>query len=81
MEGVGGGWLERWDEMEIEVSGLGGPGMHEQTSAPDLPPELSSPGDHILQESCAEPVSLVVDRDPGAAEQSHGLGVPTCSRP
>ena len=49
MEGIGGGWLECWNEMYVEVPGLGGLGMYEQTSAPDLGSELSSSSDHILQ--------------------------------
>ncbi len=49
MEGIGGRWLEGWDEMEVEVPGLGGLGMHEESSAPDLGSELSSTADHILQ--------------------------------
>ena len=48
MEGIGGGWLEGGDEMEIEVPSLGGLRMYEQASASDLGSELSSSGDHIL---------------------------------
>ena len=81
MEGIGGGWLEGGDEMEVEVPSLGGLGMYEQTSASDLASELSSSGDHILEESGAEPASLVVDRNPEPAKQSYGLGIPTGSCP
>ena len=49
MEGIGGGWFEGGDEMEVEVPGLGGLGVYEQTSAPDLGSELSSSAEHILQ--------------------------------
>lgn len=45
-ESVGLG--SNWDEVEVEVPGLLGFGVHHKASASDLPGKLGQPGEHIL---------------------------------
>lgn len=75
VEGVGGGWFEFGDEVEVEVSGVGGFGVDEQASTADGGAEFGCSSGDVLDEAGAEAVSFVVGVDAAADEEGYGLGV------
>ena len=61
--------------MPVEVAGLRGFGVHQQSAAADLPAHGGGAGDHVLQQGGAQPPAFVVLTHSKASQQGDRLGV------
>lgn len=71
--------LELRYQMKVEVSGLLGFGVDQETSAADPVRQLHKSGEDVLQEPGSEPVTFVIDMDPKAGEQGYELWIAPCA--
>ena len=67
--------LELWDQVTVEVAGLRSLGVYQQAAAADLPTDRGRTGDHVLQQTGAQPTAFVADAHPQSSQQRDRLGV------
>jgi hypothetical protein len=75
VEVVGRAWFELGNQVQTEVTGLNGLGVHEETPTPDIFGQLHQSNKDVLKQSCAEPSSFVVDLHAKAGQEGHRLGI------
>lgn len=63
MEGIRRAQFELGDEVEVEVSSLGGLGVYEQATAADVVGQLHEAGKHILEQACSQTSTFMVGVD------------------
>jgi len=79
MEFIGGRWFELWDQVVMEPSCLCGLGVHEQTATADLCAEIGGAGDDVSEQTSAQALAFVVDRDTEPGQQRDRLRITASS--
>jgi|SRR5271165_1961017 len=61
--------------MSVEIAGLGGLGVHEETTTADVVGQLQEPSEDVLKQPRTKSAPLVVDVHAEAGKKGHWLGV------